>query len=406
LLGRRSRQTPTWSTEATLGGLALIGFLLRTANIALLATWVADAFLCRQWKRGIVRALVAILPVVAWQAHVWQVERSSDYLRPAYAYQRAPYQHYNVSYAENMKLIEPFRPEAGKVTPVIVMKRFVRNALRMPATWGGATTVNEGYWYLAIVPFLPNETLALAFATACAAVLGLVAATGLGMLAWRGHRIPALLLGFGTLPVCLTPWVSEFGRYLMPSASIVVLGLMFALRELTLTAEQRFVRHPFLCRGGAVVLLGFLMVVQVVSARSMFAVAGQPPAQKAAAPTWFYYDATWLRWEHALAWIRQRAPVGTIVATTASHMCHLRTGLPSVMPPMERDTANLVRLLDSVPVTFVVIDEMEFRDTARRYVQPALIAHSSEWRLVHEEGKTQVYQRIAGIAPDRMAATP
>ena len=54
-----------------------------------------------------------LVPIVLWQAHVERVRASDEYRRPAYSYQRAPYQYYNVSYAENVLLIDPFRPELG-----------------------------------------------------------------------------------------------------------------------------------------------------------------------------------------------------------------------------------------------------------------------------------------------------
>ena len=44
-----------------------------------------------------------------------RVRASDEYRRPAYNYQRAPYQYYNVSYAENVLLIDPFRPELGRL---------------------------------------------------------------------------------------------------------------------------------------------------------------------------------------------------------------------------------------------------------------------------------------------------
>ena len=34
----------------------------------------------------------------------------------AYAYQRAPYQYYNVSYLENIRYVDPFVPELGVVS--------------------------------------------------------------------------------------------------------------------------------------------------------------------------------------------------------------------------------------------------------------------------------------------------
>ena len=44
-------------------------------------------------------------------------------LIPPTSIKRAPYQYYNVSYAENAVLIDPFRPELGRINPSAMMSR-------------------------------------------------------------------------------------------------------------------------------------------------------------------------------------------------------------------------------------------------------------------------------------------
>ena len=102
-----------WLREMGSFTIASAGFLLRTAGLALLGAWVLEAFVRRRWGLGIARGALALVPVVAWQANVARVRASHEYAHPAYEYQRAPYQYYNVSYAENVLLTDPFRPELG-----------------------------------------------------------------------------------------------------------------------------------------------------------------------------------------------------------------------------------------------------------------------------------------------------
>ena len=104
-----------WPREMASFALAATGFLLRTTGVALLAAWVMDAVMRRQWRFAVVRGALALVPILLWQAHVERVRASDEYRRPAYSYQRAPYQYYNVSYAENVLLIDPFRPELGRL---------------------------------------------------------------------------------------------------------------------------------------------------------------------------------------------------------------------------------------------------------------------------------------------------
>jgi hypothetical protein len=61
---------------------AVTAFLLRTAGVALLAAWVAESLAQKQFKRATVRLLISAVPVLCWNAYVWQVERSPAYVIP------------------------------------------------------------------------------------------------------------------------------------------------------------------------------------------------------------------------------------------------------------------------------------------------------------------------------------
>jgi hypothetical protein len=404
LLNSRHRIGRSWSREAAVYGIAVVGFFLRTANIALLGVWVVEAFLRREWKRGIMRGLLAALPVVAWQSHVWQVQHSSEYLHPAYAYQRASYHYHNVSYAENMKLIDPFRPEKGNITSTLMIRRFTDNAWQMISLWGGSVTANKGYWYVMFKSMLRSYSASIVLASLSVMALGLLAVVGLTRLSRRGHGSLLLLLGMVTLPVCLTPWNDQFERYIMPVSPIVVLGLLLSLREVLIFGERRYPQKRHLIRGAGWAVLSTLGALQLMAVWFTFATTGQPSTRVGPKPTWFYHDASWERWERAVDWIREHSTEDAIVATTAPQLCHLRTGLLSVMPPMETKTAEVIRLLDSVPVSFVVLDEMKFPATSRLYLQPAMIEHNSDWKLVYAENKTQVYQRVGGATQSGITA--
>ena len=58
-----------WPRESISFALALAGFLLRTAGVALLAAWVFQALVRRHWRLALVRGLLALIPILAWQAH-------------------------------------------------------------------------------------------------------------------------------------------------------------------------------------------------------------------------------------------------------------------------------------------------------------------------------------------------
>ncbi len=132
--------------QATQAALGVAAFLLRTLGIALLAAWVAEALLRKQWARAAIRAGVALVPFFLWQGYVAHVRSDASYVHPAYAYQRAGYMNYNVSYAENMSLIDPFVPELGKHTLSTRLRLLARNAAEMPATLGEMVSTRRKYW--------------------------------------------------------------------------------------------------------------------------------------------------------------------------------------------------------------------------------------------------------------------
>src|SRR5262249_18832504 len=122
------------------GACAIATYLLRTMGIALLAAWVVESLIQRQWKRATLRAAVALLPVLLWQGYVNWVKASDAYQHPAYAYQRAPYQNYNVTYSENMDFLDPYRPELGKATSAQRLKRAARNLIPIVQSLGAAVS--------------------------------------------------------------------------------------------------------------------------------------------------------------------------------------------------------------------------------------------------------------------------
>jgi hypothetical protein len=112
---------------------------------------------------------------------------------------------------------------------------------------------------------------------------------------------------------------------------------------------------------------------------------------------WFYYDPAWADWDRAVDWIGRYARPDAVVATTAPHLCYLMTGRHAVFPPMEASPARASEFLRSVPVSYVVIDELDFIDIARRYAAPAVEAVPTDWKLAKSFNNTLVYERTGAI---------
>jgi hypothetical protein len=63
---------------------------------------------------------------------------------------------------------------------------------------------------------------------------------------------------------------------------------------------------------------------------------------------------------------------------------------------MDADPEQAHRLLEAVPVSYVIVDEMRHRDFSRRYALPAVESHPASWRLVHGIDGTRIYEHTAG----------
>ena len=94
--------------------LAFAAFFLRSVGVALFVAWIAESALDRRFRVAAMRLAASLVPLLAWQLHVARVENSAEYREPAYAYQRADYLFYNVSYAQNVfRLKDGFQPVLG-----------------------------------------------------------------------------------------------------------------------------------------------------------------------------------------------------------------------------------------------------------------------------------------------------
>jgi len=60
---------------------------------------------------------------------------------------------------------------------------------------------------------------------------------------------------------------------------------------------------------------------------------------------------------------------------------------------MDADPERARRLLEAVPVSYVIVDDFRHRDFSRRYARPAVESDPVGWHLVYSIEGTQIYQR-------------
>jgi hypothetical protein len=378
--------------------LAVAAFLLRSAGIALLAAWVGDALLKRHFRKAAARLAVALLPLLLWQAYVLRVTHEPEYRQPRYAYQRAPYQQYNVTYAENLRLVEPFRPEEGRLTAAGLARRVARNVLRLPTRLGDAVSVDKEMWfYWSWRLGLEDLRLAVLPTMLLRATIGAAVLLGLFWL-WRRGEQAMVLYVLGTLALmAITPWPEQFPRYLAPLAPFLTLGFAGGARWAWLGGGRP-------ARAAVGLLLPLVVLAQAVGlfvlySRELQAADHRDRSGTRAAGRIFYYGPQFRALDEALDWFAEHAPRDAVLAATLPHSAFLRTGRQAVLPPREADPEVAQRLLDSVPVDYLVVDNRNNPDVAHRYDEPVAKAYPELWELVYDRG-TRVYRRRARDSPE------
>lgn len=417
---RRGKWKP-WLREIASFVLAAAAFLLRSAGIVLFFAWILEALFRRRWRVAFIRTGLALLPIVAWQAYISRVRGGEEYRHPAYAYQRASYQFSNVTYWENASLVDPYHPEMGKANPISTAGRLLTNLPWLTMAVGEVVSADADSWpsvkqglahllrrhrahkpeATAAVPMgdaqrrssfqrFKRITAVPIFALAALVVLGMV------NLAWRSAWLPLFVI-MGTLAiVALTPWREQFTRYLMPLMPFLTICALLGFLSM-----ERVLERPGLLQAIARwSLLGLLLLTCAIHALTPFTLfrlrAAQPAKFLAGGigriPRFFAHDSTWQNWEEAVNWISANAPGDAIVATGAPHLLSLLTGHRAVLPPMDLDPDQEQTLLDSVPVSYTIVDQLRALDVTRRYARPAM-ERDDDWREVWSRGGTRIYTR-------------
>jgi len=408
--------------ETTSFALAAAGFLLRTIGVVLLAAWVLEALTRRRWRLAIARGILTLVPVVAWQVHVARAHGSYEYTHPAYEYQRAFYQYYNVSYVENVLLNNPFRPELGRLDARALTTRLTANLTSLAAAIGETVSTRAGYWhqFLRDAQHHLRGTAVIPRFVRFVPIFGLTAIVlaGFVVLIRRGAWLMVFIVLGSIGLVWVTPWPGQFPRYLMPLSPFLAVCAVLPLS--TIEASLRVRQRRWTITFAQMVLAGVLALAFAAEAYALLKAFRKRnkkeaiviPRSGGADYRLFYHDRSWQAWEEAAAWIGSHAPRDAIVATTLPHFFYLCTGRRAVLPPMEPDPVRVRRLLEGVPVSYVIVDQLEFLDLSRRYALPAVKSDPLGWHLVHSTQLpyrpwwikpadfvhgTQIYQRITGL---------
>lgn len=392
-----ARQPTSWARFSA-GIAAVIAFLLRTLGAALLIAWVADAAAARQWRRCAGGLLLTVLLVGGWQGYVWMIEHSPEYQAPAYPYQRAPSLMYNVSYRTNfLSLKHPFFPEQGLASRRDVFNRFLSNVANLPGAVGEVLSTSADNWSETLQGIRGVPVLGLLgrwrVIRAGLTLLGLLALAGL-WLQWRTGQIrESLFTVIYILAVCAMSFNEEFGRYLSGIEPLLIMALFTTLLGTRSQPSGIPIRRSIFAVIVLAIVLGEATTLRQAYADGLSPVTHHQWRGHDVTYRLFSYADTFRSFDAGIDWVNGHATDSDVIASSQPHWVYLRTGRRAVMPPFERDLVRQQALLDSVPVSYVIVDSDGFSAT-REYSLPVL-RNEERWERVYHsaDGLTEVYRR-------------
>jgi len=364
---------------------AVLAYEARTAGIALLAAWVAESLLRRDYRRAALAFVISIVPIVSWMGWIKAVESSPEYQQPAYAYQRAPYVYFNVSYVQNMMVLaNAWTPELGPLTTSLLLDRVKSNVKALPMSIGQAVSS----WTTPRQVALPLAFLVL---------------IGMVLQARRKQYLMLMYVGLSLAAACLTPYQGQFVRYLMPLYPFFALALFQLLARFA--REPGFAARlvPGFTRSIPVwIVVGLIGYQEFDDLRHLWLknhhdVAYEQRGQLVEYKL-FYYAPLGTAFDQALDWLQRRAEPGDVIAATDPQWVYLRTGRKAVLPPFEPNGKTAQQLIDTVPVKYLIVETRPERlglGAYYRFTSTLLRENPSAWDRVWSspEGGIEIYQR-------------
>ncbi len=382
-----------WPTPACAGAFAITAFALRTAGIALLAAWIAEGLMRKQWKTAVLRVTIAVVPVVGWFSYVHYVETSAEYQHPEYAYQRADYMFYNVSYAKNVSLNDPFDPSLGYSALSDRVERYFSNVAQVTRYIGESVSSMRRVWEVEreeLSKRLGIEAGPQWIVDVPLLALGCLVLVGTGLLATQGHVIIPLCVLLFISVICLTPWPEQFNRYLMPTVPLLALSLCAAIAWLLEQSRQTpmsrwsGVIRVLACSVVAGIALQQTATTVAVYANRHLPVQYQTRQGDTVGYRLFFYMDSYRALDSGVDWLMAHAKPHDVIAVSMPQWVYLRTGNKTVMPPFESDPIKAQQLLESVPVTYLILDEGLAIDS-KRFMKSVVEGFPDRWKRVYSD---------------------
>ena len=409
LLCHRRGDRPVWAAAS--GVLIVVAYLLRTAAIALLAAWVAESLIRRRFLQAVLRAgsccrssprlasshlagdgrpriQSACLSISTRGILLFERDlsgKTSVLVDPVLSRGR-PHR--------TWRAIRQGRAQRNSDSPCVRRKLLVRQGHLEPSLW-------EKLHHKLAIPHGSNLQLAISHTLSlCLISVGLLAVVGAVLTATGCQWFLSLYFALTVGLVALTPFQSNFWRYLAPIAPLTLIFIVTALLTVgRWLAHQRAPGRTAACRATTAPLAGMGLVQVVIAAyflRNLLPVSYYDTGGRERSLRLLTYEPHWHSLDLAFEWIRRNTEANAVVATSVPHLAYLRTGHKAVLPPLEPDPEHANHLLDQVPVSYLVLDDLGRPPISDHYAAPVVAHRPENWRPVYTEtdGGTRVYERV------------
>jgi hypothetical protein len=319
---------------------------------------------------------------------------------------------YNIPYADAFRLISPENPEDGFATVTDLPVRVGHALGDLAGMWGESVSIDRD-WYAGEIAKLNRIVgrglVPLWFSDVATGSLTLLILGGFVLLAARGAWLISCYTAMTVFLITLFPAPWSFDRYLASLAPVSAVALLSLLSWVPRRLGDS-TRRGRIARLAAAALLVVVLSQEAYTLRKIFRMLYYPAnwvdgrGRHGVYPL-YAFDRPWRLHAEALTWLRHEAAPSDIVATSTPHWAYLITGLKAVQPPWEPDPATAEHLLESVPVTYLVIDQLSAYGPAmahRRYSLAAVQAFPSQWRLIYTgpDSGSRIYRRAADSSDD------
>jgi len=322
-----------WSLLAVMAA-----YHIRTAGVTLIAATVVYLTLTGRRRQSALFAAGAVLLALPWAVR--------NHLYGAGA-----------GYLNQLISVDPYRPQDGTLTLASLLERVTENlkiyglrdlpGLFLPTAFGEGTP--------------PLHLLAWAIGIALGGLL-------LGGLAVCLHRkqLPAVYLVFYLAMCLLWPHIFSSNRFLLPVVPLlyycVISGVGLAARAVRSRVPPRLL---------SVAGYALAALVLLSNAQATVKLAGEKST----------YPRHWARYYQAGLWIRDHAPLASVVACRKPFLMCAFSSRRTVGYPFTDDHEELIAGLEASGADIVVVDS--FSNTSVDYLAPAVLRHHHKFRKLH-----------------------